>query len=90
MCLRSRRRISFRREEGRKKNKQAEVVESLIERVEKKLGEGEVKASLADYIRLVQLQKEIEEAEPREITVRWVEPETTGEEKADAKSDNER
>ena len=37
------------------------MVEQIIERVEQKIGEGEVKATLGDYIRLVQLQKELEE-----------------------------
>jgi hypothetical protein len=50
-------------------------VETLIERIEKKLGAADVKASLADYIRLVQLRRELEEEEPREIIARWVEPE---------------
>lgn len=50
-------------------------MEQILERVEQKLGEGEVKATLGDYIRLVQLQKELEEEEPAEITVRWVDPE---------------
>ena len=39
-----------------------------------------LKASLGDYIRLVQLQKELEEDEVREIRVTWVEPETVTEE----------
>ena len=51
------------------------MVEWIIERVEQKLGEGDVKATVSDYIRLVQLQKELEEAEPRDIEVRWVDPE---------------
>ena len=57
--------------------KQSEVVEELLEKVEQKLGKGEVKASLGDYIRLVQLRKELEDEEPREIEVRWVDPEGT-------------
>lgn len=43
--------------------------------MEQKIGEGEVKATLGDYIRLVQLQKELEEEEPRDIRVTWVDPE---------------
>jgi hypothetical protein len=58
-----------------KRNKQAEVVEQILEKVEQKLGEGDVKATLGDYIRLVQLQKELEDEEPGEITVTWVDPE---------------
>ncbi len=49
------------------------MVQQILEKVEQKLNEGEVKATLGDYIRLVQLQKELEEEEPAEITVKWVE-----------------
>jgi hypothetical protein len=52
-------------------------VDDLLAKVELKLSEGDVKASLGDYIRLVQLQKELEEEEPREIRVTWIEPEET-------------
>jgi len=38
------------------------------------LGGEDVKATLGDYIRLVQLQQELEEEEPGDITVTWVEP----------------
>ena len=58
-----------------KRTKKAEVVEQLLEKVEQRLAEGDVKATVGDYIRLVQLQKELEEEEPGEITVRWVDPE---------------
>ena len=56
------------------------MVQQILEKVEQKLNEGEVKATLGDYIRLVQLQKELEEEEPAEITVKWIEgnEETTG------------
>jgi hypothetical protein len=50
------------------------MVETIRKRVEKKLTTDDVKASLADYIRLVQLEKELEEDEPREIRVTWVDP----------------
>lgn len=64
-------RIRFGREQHNKKK--ARVVQQILEKVEQKLNEGEVKATLGDYIRLVQLQKELEEEEPAEITVKWVE-----------------
>ncbi len=50
------------------------MVENLIERMERSLARDDVKATVADYIRLVQLQKELEEDEPRDIEVRWVDP----------------
>ena len=57
--------------------RQARVVKKLLKKMEQKLSDEEVKATLGDYIRLVQLQKELEENEPREIKVTWVEPEAT-------------
>ena len=55
--------------------KQAQVVEELIERIERNLAKDDVKATVADYVRLVQLQKELEEDKPQDIEVRWVDPE---------------
>ena len=46
----------------------------MLEKVEKEL-DTSVKASLGEYIRLVQLQKDLEEEEVKEIKVTWVEPE---------------
>ena len=53
---------------------QAEVVRQMLKQVEEKLSKEDAKATLADYIRLVQLKNELEEEEPREIRVTWVEP----------------
>jgi hypothetical protein len=61
-------------EREQKKKTQAAGVKKLLKNVEKKLGGEDVKATLGDYIRLVQLQQELEEDEPRDITVSWVEP----------------
>jgi len=55
----------------------AGVLKRLLKIVEKKLTEKEVKATLGDYIKLVQLQKEMDDEQPREIKVTWVEPEET-------------
>ena len=73
-----------RKEESAGK-RQAGVVKKLLEKVEKKLSGDEVKATLGDYIRLVQLQKELEEEQPREIKVTWVEPTETAEPKTGSK-----
>jgi len=54
---------------------QAQVVRTLLARVEKKLGGDDMKASLGDYIRLMQLHKELDDEAPREIKVSWVETE---------------
>ena len=56
--------------------------------MERKLGGEDVKASLGDYIRLMQLHKELDEDAPREIKVTWVEPKETREPvRAEAKSE---
>ena len=54
--------------------RQTDVVNKLLEKMEQKLtGENsEMKVTLADYIRLIQLKKEIEDEEPKEIRVTWV------------------
>ena len=56
----------------------AAVVDKLLRKVEEKLNE-DMKATLGDYIRLVQLQKEMEDEQLREIKVTWVEPEAEAE-----------
>jgi hypothetical protein len=50
------------------------VVEEIRKKVEDKLSHDVEKASLGDYIRLVAFEKELEESEPREITVTWIDP----------------
>jgi hypothetical protein len=54
----------------------AQVIKNLLTEVEKKMTSDASKATLGDYIRLVQLDKELDEDEPKEIRVTWVEPET--------------
>jgi hypothetical protein len=50
------------------------VVKEIRERVEDKLAQDVEKASLGDYIRLVQFEKELNETTAREIKVTWVDP----------------
>ena len=55
-------------------------ITQLLKKVEEKLEEDTSKASLGDFIRLVQLERELADEEtPREIRVRWVEPPMTSE-----------
>ncbi|HXP87571.1 MAG TPA: hypothetical protein VN841_22755 [Bryobacteraceae bacterium] len=51
-----------------------ETVRLLREKLGDSLAKGELKGTLADYIKLIQLEKEITEDEPREIVVSWTEP----------------
>jgi hypothetical protein len=52
----------------------AAAVKKILLAVEKKMKGKELKATLADYIRLIQLQKEITPETPSEIRVTWIEP----------------
>lgn len=54
--------------------KKAALVKKAIQAFENKLKASEVKATVGDFVRLLQLQDEIEGEEPREIKVTWVEP----------------
>jgi hypothetical protein len=69
-------RVPFSRGRNKNKSKKKTKIDDLLKKVEARLEKGDVKATVADYIRLVQLQKEMEEDEPTEIRVTWVEPET--------------
>jgi hypothetical protein len=57
-----------------RKMTQPEVVALIRKKVEAKLKK-DTKATLGDYIRLVQLQKELEVEDVREIKVTWIDPE---------------
>lgn len=57
-----------------KKLRVGQVLASVIEKMEEKLATNEFKPSLADYLKLVQMEKEIGDEAPKEIKVTWVEP----------------
>jgi len=55
------------------RKQQALVVKGLLSKAAETLKKGAaVKATLGDYIKLVQLQKDLAEDEPRDIKVGWV------------------
>ena len=53
---------------------QAQAVQSMLTKIEKKMSGDQMKATLGDYIRLVQLRKELGDEPLKEIKVTWVEP----------------
>jgi hypothetical protein len=57
---------------------QAQAVKSMLTKIEKKMKGDQMKATLGDYIRLVQLHKELDDESPKEIRVTWVEPAEMG------------
>lgn len=52
----------------------AALIDEILRRVEERLKGNDFKATVGDFIRLLEIRKELEEERPREITVRWVEP----------------
>jgi len=57
---------------------QAQAVKHMLTRIEAKMKGDQMKATLGDYIRLVQLHKELDDESPKEIRVTWVEPAEKG------------
>jgi hypothetical protein len=51
----------------------AKAVKKILLNVEKKMSEEDLKASLGDYIKLIQLSKEMTEEPKTDITVMWIE-----------------
>ena len=54
--------------------KRADLVAKAIESMENKLAASDVKATFGDFIRLLQLQKELQIEQPREIKITWIDP----------------
>jgi hypothetical protein len=52
----------------------AAAVKKILLAVEKKMAAEDLKATLGDYIKLIQLQKEMTVETPSEIKVTWIEP----------------
>ncbi|SPF50610.1 hypothetical protein SBA4_4440022 [Candidatus Sulfopaludibacter sp. SbA4] len=57
-----------------------ELLENAIEKMGDKLKAEEFKPSLADYLKLMQLEKEFEQEQVKEIKVTWVAPAPSNEE----------
>lgn len=60
--------------EVRNKLRVSGVLSGVIAKMEEKLKTEEFKASVADYLKLVQMEQDIGEEETKEIKVTWVEP----------------
>lgn len=51
----------------------AEAIDGAIENIRGKLTADDLKASVSDLVRLIQLRKELIEDAPKQVTVRWIE-----------------
>ncbi len=50
----------------------AEAVNAAIRNIQGKLGNDDMKGSIPDLIRLLQLRKELTDTQPKQVTVRWI------------------
>ena len=57
----------------RRRRNKAALIRRAIENIEEKIEANDVKASIGDFIRLLQLEKELEPDRPRAVKVTWVE-----------------
>jgi hypothetical protein len=59
----------------RRPRNRGKLIRTLLRKVEKEFKNKETKATLADYIRLTQLERDLEEQEqPKEMIITWSEP----------------
>jgi hypothetical protein len=54
------------------------MLDELLDRVEQRLKTLDLKPTLTEYVRLVQLRREITEDQPKEVLVTWVEQSKEG------------
>jgi hypothetical protein len=57
------------------KKREAQIVAALdkaIGRIQKRLADEDMKGSVADLVRMLQLRNELVAAQPTQVTVRWV------------------
>ena len=52
----------------------AQLISKARQGFEARLQDNDLKLTLADYLKLIQMEKEIDDGEPREIKVTWVDP----------------
>jgi hypothetical protein len=64
---------------NKKNSRIAGLVDLAIKGIEEKLGNTGDPLTIGDYLKLMQLQKEVEQETPKEIKVTWVEPPATKE-----------
>ena len=58
----------------------AKLVTKAIEGIESRLNDEKDPPGIGDYIKVMQLQKDIADEQPKEITVTWVDPTPKNEE----------
>jgi hypothetical protein len=67
--------------EAKEKIRILELLDEAIQKMEAKLKADDFKPTVADYLKLMQLEQELDRDEAKEIKVTWVEPTATSPEK---------
>jgi hypothetical protein len=49
-----------------------EAIDRMLSKLEKQLISGDIQGTVADYLRLIQVRREITHERPREIEIRWL------------------
>ena len=62
----------------RQKPSRVEWIRGLITELEGKIGKDQLKATVGDYIRLIQLERELTIEAAKEVRLEWKEPGTSG------------
>lgn len=60
--------------EVKRKIRVAELLDKAIAAFETRMDAKELKPTIGDYLKLLQMEQEIEQESPKEIKVKWVEP----------------
>jgi len=59
------------------KKRVSTLVEKALKSFEQRLDKEDLKLTTAEYLKLLQMEQELEQESPKEIKVTWVEPEKT-------------
>jgi hypothetical protein len=64
-------------QEMKKKLRISTLLAKAIKSFEARLNDADLKLTLSDYLKLIQMEKELDDEGPKEIKVTWVDPEVT-------------
>jgi hypothetical protein len=63
----------------REKVRVGELLERIVKDIERQIKDKDFTATTAEYLKLIQLQKEFDQDEAKEITVTWINPSESSE-----------
>jgi hypothetical protein len=61
------------KKETANKSDVTEAIDRAIESIQEKLATEDLKPSVTDLVRLLQLRRDLSEEQPKQVTVRWIE-----------------